>query len=144
MQLVAGASYYRGTVNAMCLVRGVSGTCSSFFLSLEEEDGFSSLVGAKVCMLLVSGAGPVPRRASWGTGAGARPLVPWQWESKRGPWAWPESLRERRGCLGSRSRRRVADAAAGTRERLGRSTLVRGAEDGGGGIDFCDSARRSR
>jgi len=34
MESVAGASCYMGTINAICLVRGVNSTCSSFFLSL--------------------------------------------------------------------------------------------------------------
>ena len=34
MESVARASCYMGTINAICLVRGVNSTCSSFFLSL--------------------------------------------------------------------------------------------------------------
>jgi hypothetical protein len=88
------------------------------------------------------GLGPVSRRASWGHG--------------RGLWCLGSGGRREGLGIGQRRCGRggvalavgvaagVADAAAGTRERLGRSTHVRGAEDGGGGVDFCDSARRSR
>ena len=34
MESVAHASCYMGTINGICLVRGVNGTCSSLFLSL--------------------------------------------------------------------------------------------------------------
>jgi len=36
--------------------------------------------------------GPVPRQGS----QGLRPLVPGQWESLQGPWAWPPPLLETR------------------------------------------------
>jgi len=34
MESVAGASCYMGTINGICLVHGMNGTCSSLFLSL--------------------------------------------------------------------------------------------------------------
>lgn len=62
LQSVAGGSYYKGIVNAVCLVCGFSVSrklwreCYLFFLSLDKENGSFLLAGAQSYVGLVSRA----------------------------------------------------------------------------------------
>lgn len=78
MQSVAGTSYYKGIVNTICLVRGVSATC---FLWRNEEDGLFFLAGMRAWVGLVSEAATsFFAQAQWGGG------IDFCNSTRRSPW----------------------------------------------------------